>query len=122
MGQTFGGFIRQKRSENMIRLNAFARLVGISNVYLSYIEAGKRPAPSAQILESMAQTLRLNKDEVQTMYSLASMTHAKKTLPGDLGAYIMERPYITETLMTAKENDTPEEDWLEFKNKITLLK
>ena len=121
MEQTFGSFLREKRTERMIKLNTFASLVGISSVYQSYIETGKRPAPKEHILDKIAEVLALDKKEAETMYNLASLTHAKRSLPNDLGAYILERPYVAETLIIAKENDIPKEEWLDFKNKITLL-
>lgn len=121
MEQTFGSFLREKRTERMIKLKTFAALVGISGVYQSYIETGKRPAPREHILERIAKVLALDKYESETMYTLAALTHAKKSLPNDLGAYILERPYVAETLMIAKENDIPEEEWRDFKNKISLM-
>ena len=121
MEQTFGSFLREKRTDRMIKLNTFAALVGISGVYQSYIETGKRPAPREHILERIAKVLALDKYESETMYTLAALTHAKKSLPNDLGAYILERPYVAETLMIAKENDIPEEEWRDFKNKISLM-
>lgn len=121
MEQTFGSFLREKRTERMIKLNTFAALVGISGVYQSYIETGKRPAPREHILERIAKVLALDKYESETMYTLAALTHAKKSLPNDLGAYILERPYVAETLKIAKENDIPEEEWRDFKNKISLM-
>ena len=63
MEQTFGAFIRQKRLAKMIKLNTFASQIGISNVYLSYIETGKRPAPSNPIIEKIKQALNLNENE-----------------------------------------------------------
>ncbi len=120
MKQTFGEFIRKERLDRMIKLNVFAKTVGISNVYQSYIESGKRPAPSKPILEKMAEVLNLNDREIQTMNTLASLSRAKDSLPENLDSYILERPYITETLLTAKKNDTPEAEWVKFKNKIDL--
>lgn len=120
MKQTFGDFLRQERLNRMIKLNTFARMVGISSVYQSYIETGKRPAPSKPILEKIAKVLNLNDREIQTMNTLASLSRAKDSLPENLDSYILERPYITETLLTAKKNDTPEAEWVKFKNKIDL--
>ena len=120
MKQTFGEFIRKERLDRMIKLNVFAKTVGISSVYQSYIESGKRPAPSKPILEKMAEVLNLNDREIQTMNTLASLSRAKDSLPENLDSYILERPYITETLLTAKKNDTPEAEWVKFKNKIDL--
>ena len=42
-------------------MRQFAELAGISNPYLSQIERGLR-APSEQVLESIAKTLRLSAD------------------------------------------------------------
>lgn len=120
MKQTFGDFLRQERLNRMIKLNTFARMVGISSVYLSYIETGKRPAPSKPILEKIAKVLNFNHNEMHTMYNLASLSHTKQVLPNNLGGYIIERPYILETLLNAKEKNTSEAEWMEFNHKINL--
>lgn len=121
MDRKFGGFVREKRMSRGLKLKAFAEMVGISPVYESYIESGKRPAPTKRVLDSMASVLGLSPAEEHELHRLAYATHSKYDLPDDLGEYIMERPYITETISVAKEHDTPKEEWAEFRDRISKL-
>jgi transcriptional regulator with XRE-family HTH domain len=56
-----GEVIRQQRELAALPLRQLASLVGISNPYLSQIEHGLR-APSREVLESIAGTLRIPLD------------------------------------------------------------
>ena len=115
MDQTFGEFIRKKRLYRMIKLNQFAKQIGISNVYLSYIESGKRPAPSKSILKNIVDVLDLSDSETSRFYSLAALSHNHGDFQSDLIDYIGSRPYIIVTLRTSMENNATEQDWLAFK-------
>ena len=50
MSDNFGDFIKEKRARCNYSLKYVAEIIGISNVYQSSIEAGKRPAPSYDVL------------------------------------------------------------------------
>jgi transcriptional regulator with XRE-family HTH domain len=65
-----GEIIRQQRELAEMSMRQFADLAGISNPYLSQIERGLR-APSEQVLESIAKTLRLSAD---TLYEQAGVS------------------------------------------------
>ena len=121
MEQTFGDFVRQKRHEKMIKLNAFAKQLGISNVYLSYIERKKRPAPSKAILQKIEAALHLSEDDAALMYSLAALSRSKSEFPSELIEYISRRPYVVETLHIAIENNAGEKEWAAFKRIIEML-
>ena len=56
-----GEIIRQQRELAEYSMRQFAQLAGISNPYLSQIERGLR-APSEQVLEAIAQTLKVSAD------------------------------------------------------------
>ena len=90
MTQTFGGFIRQKRKEKMLRLNAFAKQIGISNVYLSYLESGKRPAPSQAILNRIAQVLALSPKEEAYMNYLATLSRSRFSIPENVMKFVKD--------------------------------
>ena len=122
MEQTFGAFIRHRRLESMIKLNVFASQIGISNVYLSYIETGKRPAPSKPILDNIAKALALSKDDTILMHSLAALSHHKNDFSADLIEYINSRPYVMETLHIAIERGAGEREWFAFRNMVCLSK
>ena len=120
MNQTFGDYIRQKRLFRMIKLNQFAKQIGISNVYLSYIESGKRPAPSTPILNNIADVLNLSSSETTLLYSLAALSHNHGDFPQDLLDYINSRPYIIVALRKSMENNATEKDWLVFQKLLDL--
>jgi transcriptional regulator with XRE-family HTH domain len=56
-----GEIIRQQRELAELSMRQFAELAGISNPYLSQIERGLR-APSEQVLDAIAKTLRVSAD------------------------------------------------------------
>ena len=97
MKQTFGSYIREKRLQKMIKLNAFAKMVGISPVYLSYLENGKRPAPSDKVLKTIIEKLNLNETESDVLLLLAAETHHHSTIPSDLIDYIPKAMIISNT-------------------------
>ena len=104
----------------MIKLNAFARMVGISSVYASYLENGKRPAPSDSILKAMIEQLRLDVSEAEKLMLLAEETHHRLTLPSDMIKYISENESVYLALRTAIDNNVPEDIWLEFINQVII--
>lgn len=116
--KTFGSFINQKRVEKEITLRGFANLVGLSPVYICYIEKGTKPAPTEEYLEKMINMLHLNKAETDELYDLAARSKSSPTVSGDLPGYIMEKDIVRVALRTAKEVDATDEEWQEFIEKI----
>src|SRR3954454_8299947 len=60
---SLGEIIRKQRELNEMSMREFARVVGISNPYLSQIERGLR-APSEQVLQSIAKSLETSADAI----------------------------------------------------------
>ena len=118
MEQTFGSFIKEKRIQKMIKLNAFAKLVGISPVYLSYLENGKRPAPSNQVLNNIILHLVLDSSDTEKLLLLAAETHHRPALPNDLIDYINKNKYVLDALRTAKEHDVSDIVWQDFIERV----
>ena len=46
MEKTFGSFVYKKRTQNHISLRELANMIGVSAVYVSSMEKGKRAAPT----------------------------------------------------------------------------
>jgi transcriptional regulator with XRE-family HTH domain len=63
-----GEFIRRQRELQELSMRQLADLVGISNPYLSQIEHGLR-APSARVLEAIAENLDLSADALRAHIS-----------------------------------------------------
>ena len=95
----------------MLRLNAFAKQVGISTVYASYIENGKRPAPSEKILNKISSVLTLDDETDSYMRYLASLSRDKFSIPDNVLKYLSERPYAYKSLLLAAENQLDENAW-----------
>jgi transcriptional regulator with XRE-family HTH domain len=66
---SLGEIIRRQRETSAHSMREFARMVGISNPYLSQIERGLRE-PSEQVLEAIAKSLETSAD---TLYEQAGM-------------------------------------------------
>ena len=122
MKQTFGQYIKEKRTEKMMRVNAFAKAVGISTVYESYIENGKRPAPSEKVLVGIEKVLMLNSEEKSYMRYLASLSRSTYSVPAGVMKYLGERPYVCGVILTAKEKRLSEADWDEVNHIICGMK
>lgn len=82
-----GALIRQQRELAELPMRDFARLVGISNPYLSQIERGLR-APSETVLEAIAETLDTSIDELYKMAGFVERPRAADEEPTDLAAAI----------------------------------
>ena len=118
MKQTFGAFIREKRIQKMIKLNAFAKLVGISPVYLSYLENGKRPAPSDRVLKMIINKLDINAKDTEKLMQLAAETHHRPGFPDDLIDYVNNSEYVLDALRSAKEHDVSDIVWQDFIERV----
>jgi transcriptional regulator with XRE-family HTH domain len=58
--QSFSETLRARRKERGLKLRQAARLIGISDTYLSHLEWGKREAPEPPIIKKIAEIYRLS--------------------------------------------------------------
>jgi len=86
----FGAFIRKKRMEldPHISLRKMAALLNLSPVHMSNIETGREAAPKKEVLDNLAQKLKLTKQEQELMYDLAAKSKNYTAVPSDLPEYI----------------------------------
>ncbi len=94
---TLGEMIRTQRELASLPMRKLAEMVGISNPYLSQIERNLR-APSDQVLESIAQHLKLSSD---MLYSTARGDDAADEPP--VIAAVRRDPDLTRTQRAALE-------------------
>lgn len=102
----------------MIKLNAFAKLVGISPVYLSYLENGKRPAPSDKVLNAIILHLFLDSSDTEKLLLLAAETHHRPAFPDDLIDYVNKNKHVLDALRIAKNHNVSDIVWLDFIDRI----
>lgn len=109
---TFGSNISQKRRELNHTLREAAMQIGITAVYLSEMENGKKTNPSSEIMRKMVSVLCLNEDETAIFYDL----HAKANgiVSQDLPEYIMKSGIIRKALRKAKKKPATDKDWQGF--------
>ena len=101
-----------------ITLRGLAARLGLSPVYMSNIETDRKPAPTQEYLEKLAQELRLNVDERRYLLDLAAKSK-EQCVSTDLPEYIMERDIVRAALRTAKEVDATDEEWQAFIDRLT---
>lgn len=118
MSDNFGDFIKEKRIRCDYSLKYVAEIIGISNVYQSSIEAGKRPAPSYDVLMKLRDALKLNDDEFGEMLDLAAESKNSRAVAYDLADYINQNDFIHKTLRFSLKNNVPESEWVNFLNTI----
>lgn len=113
----FGEYVRQKRREKKLSIRVLAEMLGISPVYQSSIETGKRYAPSYEILQRMASLFGLNEDEQAYFYDLASESASEKTVPMDIVTYINDNEHIRVLIRAVRDGKVSDEDILRLVNK-----
>jgi len=115
---TFGKFLKAKRTERKITLRGFAALMNLSPVYICDVEKDRKPAPSDERLTQIAEKLSFDKKEVEQMLDLAAVSRHRPAVSNDLPEYIMENEIVRVALRTAKEADATDKEWKEFIEKL----
>jgi transcriptional regulator with XRE-family HTH domain len=89
-----GALIRRQRELAELPMREFAKLVGISNPYLSQIERGLR-APSEAVLEAIADTLDTSADELYRMAGFVERPRSMDENSADLSGAIEAASELT---------------------------
>ena len=118
----FGEYVRKKRREKKLSIRLFAEQVGISPVYQSSIETGKRYAPSYEVLQRMAELFELDENEQALFYDLAGASASEKTVPMDIVTFINENERIRVIIRAARDGKISDEDITRLKKKIKKTK
>ena len=96
--------------------------VGISPVYQSSIETGKRYAPSYEVLQRMAELFELDENEQALFYDLAGASASEKTVPMDIVTFINENERIRVIIRAARDGKISDEDITRLMKKIKKTK
>lgn len=107
----FGKFIEERRKALGLTLRGFAAELDIAPAYMSDIEKGRRYPPDKK-LDEIAQILKLNETEKNSMFDLAAMAKTK-TVSSDLPEYIMEKDLARVALRRARDGKLSDEGWQE---------
>ena len=107
----FGKFIEERRKALGLTLRGFAAELDIAPAYMSDIEKGRRYPPDKK-LDEIAQILKLNETEKNSMLDLAAMAKTK-TVSSDLPEYIMEKDLARVALRRARDGKVSDEGWQE---------
>ncbi len=114
--QTFGKFLLEKRLERDVSARQIAAKLNVSAVYICDIEKDRRVAPKGEMLEQIAEFLKLSKVDTELMYDLAAKS--KNSISADLPEYIMNNGLVRVALRTAKEHDVDDKEWMDFIERI----
>ena len=107
----FGKFIEERRKALGLTLRGFAAELDIAPAYMSDIEKGRRYPPDKK-LDEIAQILKLNETEKNSMLDLAAVAKTK-TVSSDLPEYIMEKDLARVALRRARDGKLSDEGWQE---------
>ena len=118
----FGEFVRLKRRAKKLSIRVLAEMLGISPVYQSSIETGKRYAPSYEILQRMVSLFGLDEDEQAYFYDLASESVSEKTVPMDIVTYINDNEHIRALIRAARDGKVSDDEILRLVNKAKKRK
>ena len=118
MSETFGEYVRKRRIERNLTLRAMAKILGISPVYQSSIESGKRPAPKYELLQKMVEALDLNDVQKAKFYDLASQSATGKSAPQDIVDHINANQQIRDIIRASRDGNLPDMEITRLWNKI----
>ncbi len=109
---TFGKCIRQQREEKGMTVTKLAEAIGISKIYMSDIERGKRPAPGRnknnEIIDRIISALSIPSEQRGFVIEMAKCTREYlKTVSEYLPESQTGREFIREALAA----DLTEDDW-----------
>lgn len=118
MQKEFGAYLKRKRNALGLNQRVFAKQVGISYSYISSLERGKRPAPSAKILKKIEKALKLNSKEKELFEQLAAKTKAVPSVSPKIANYVNSNNCVFQALSFAESNNIEEREWQEFLDKM----
>ena len=57
--RNFGEYLKSKRKEKNLSMNKLGTLTGVTAMYISQLESGKRVKPSIEVLEKLSESLEV---------------------------------------------------------------
>ena len=118
--QGFGGFITRARLRKGMSLRETAEKLGISTMYLSDVERGRRSAFTLAKLRSFAAVTGLTCEETAELFDLAGQDRGE--VSPDVSEYISGNTYICAALRTAKSLNADKDDWTKMLEELRQRK
>ncbi len=107
---SFGKYLKVKREEKNLSMNKLGELVGITAMYISQLESGKRNNPSIEVLHKLSKSLEVPNEELME----AAGYIGSRTM--EVEDFIEE---LRETISQERENietqSVPQEEQEQFK-------
>lgn len=110
MDNKFGEFVKVKRQEREISLRRLADELGIVPAYMSDIEKGRRYPPDKEKIYKIAEVLKLNEEDTNTLFDYAALSRDNGVSP-DLSDYVMGVSNLRAALRKARDINAGEDDW-----------
>lgn len=112
----FGEFVANKRRESGKTIRELSEIIKISPAYFCNMEKGKRPAPSGEIQNVLADALRLSEKDKELFFELAAETKRDGTLAYDISEYVNGDENIKVFLRQASKFGICGQELLEYIN------
>ena len=111
---SFGEYVRQRREELDISVREMARRLGMSAMYLSDIERGKRPAPSGSIsgkdyMSILENELNLTDSQKEVFRLMAEISHLSTM--NLIDNYFSNNPSALKFFLNAIQKEMSNEKW-----------
>ena len=100
--KTFGSTLKQLRLDAGFGLRELAKMISKSPSYLSEIESGHVPPPSAEMIVDIAEALDGNKQELLA---------AASRFDPQLAEYVVHQPEAADFLRKARQYGYKKEEW-----------
>jgi transcriptional regulator with XRE-family HTH domain len=113
MAIAFAEFLREKRRAAGISQRKLAELVGVDFSYISKLENGRLPAPAADTIVLIAQSIGCPSEELLA---------AAQKLPGGVGSILSGNPAAVRFLQEASTLGLTETEWEHMRRKLKALR
>jgi transcriptional regulator with XRE-family HTH domain len=113
MTTAFGELLREKRRAAGISQRKLAELVGVDFSYISKLENGRMPAPAADTIVLIAESIGCPSEELLA---------AAQKLPGGVGSILSGNPAAVRFLQEATTLGLTETEWEHMRGKLKALR
>ncbi|MCR4621442.1 MAG: helix-turn-helix domain-containing protein [Clostridiales bacterium] len=117
---SFGSYLAFMRQRKGLSQRATAQKLGISPMYLSDVENGKRSAFALEKLRRFASVAELSAEETCRLFDLAGKNRGE--VSPDVNEYLCSNTYVYSALRTAKSLNADRDDWAKMLEELRQRK